>query len=640
MKTNKKKLLRSKVGARSTVNLNTKVQENGIIGHTSRPRLDNGLDFVFFEEVQHKSSPFLFCFDKAVEFFKYRKFLFAANMFQKALEIDKTNIYAISNLAVSLFKLQNLPEAVKTLHQIIKLDKSQECSYYNIALGYVLFGKYNEAQLCLQSAESNLPALSVKVLQLRQFIDKIVPNRSKSPFISIKPRDNPKLAISKSLIFSQRVIEDLNSSNLSNISVSDGSSLTLFDDFTEKMNSKMIKLKEKVSRTMKKLETKKIVPGNRLETKYVTEEELRFINKEFSKEVYNKDYGKIDRVLSKLSFFSEFPLETRQMIYSISSIKEYNTNDSVFRQGETGDSMYVVIKGAVSVGRLGPEFGNMNIVVNTIYDGNQFGEIALLNAIDSATYSKERSFSCIVSELTTLLCIPKDTLSQIILQKNKNDLDEKIDLLSKTLFFKGFAKNQLLPLALNLKIQTYKLNDLILAKGQVPQGLYIIFEGFVDLVNEETIPQDPEIATSRPQSKLSPMYFSRNPPISRSKSPPLPKPQQKEKLLISSLQKSEHFGSRSLKNLFSTFRTVEPAKFNVIAQSSTVEILLITNFHLQFIDQDMFIQMKAVIDKTNDPDCPKGLNENDLKKLTHDWSKYKFHLLNGIYKSNSLTRNK
>lgn len=640
MKKNIKKLSKNKVGARSTINLNTKIQDHGYIRHTSRVRLDNGLDFVFFYEVQHTSNPFLFCFYKAVEFFNYRKFVFAANMFQKALDVDKTQIYAINNLAVSLIKLQNLSEAVKTLHHIIKLDKSQECSYYNIALSYVLFGKYNEAQLCIQSAESTLATLSVKFLQLKQFINKTVPNRSKTPLTSIKPSENPKLTISKSLVFSQKVMDDLDSSNLSNISVSKDSSLTLFDDFTEKMNTKLIKLKEKVNQTMKKLETKKIVPGKRLETKYVTEEELRILNIEFSKEVYGKDYGKIDLILSKLSFFSEFPLETRQMIYSISSIKNYKTDDFVFRQGETGDSMYVVIKGAVSVGRLGPEFGNMNIVINTIYDGNQFGEIALLNTMDSSTYTKERTFSCVASEQTTLLCIPKDTLSQIILQKNKNDLDEKIDLLSKTLFFKGFSRNQLLPLALNLKKQFYKLNDPILLKGQTPAGLYIILKGFVDLINEETIPQDPEPLTSRPQSKLCPMYFSRNPPKARSKSPPVQKPLQKEKLIISSLQKSENFGSRSLKHLFSTYRSIDPAKFNVIAQSSTVEILLITTYHLQFLSQDMFIQMKAVIDKTNDPDCPLEVNEKDLKKLTFDWHKYKSTLLNGIYKSNLLTRNK
>ena len=41
--------------------------------------------------------------------------------------------------------------------------------------------------------------------------------------------------------------------------------------------------------------------------------------------------------------------------------------------------MYIILKGRVAVQINSPEYGNLPVVVTTLNDGDQFGELALIN---------------------------------------------------------------------------------------------------------------------------------------------------------------------------------------------------------------------------------------------------------------------
>ena len=327
----------------------------------------------------------------------------------------------------------------------------------------------------------------------------------------------------------------------------------------------------------------------------------------------------------------------------------------IFKQGEIGETLYVIIKGAVSIVKKNPEYGNKKIVVDTIYDGRQFGEIAILNAIDSETAVKERTASCMACEKSALLCIPRDTLSKLILCKNKDELDRKIEFLAKTIFFAGFDEKLLLPLALNLDKITFKLNDSVVKKGQTPSGLHLVMKGFLDVVVEEfnmRNSRNEDFSQAKARAK-SPMYFKCDPPErpkTQSKSPIFSTCQSdlslnarpfsrlsKETLKISSLKELDYFCSRSLKSS-GLKPKLEPSKFSVTVQSSTAEILILTRYHMQFLTAEMQDQFRTIIGTCDDPDCPSSVDSKKMKKTFHNWNQYKSQLLDNIHKDSFIER--
>ena len=56
-----------------------------------------------------------------------------------------------------------------------------------------------------------------------------------------------------------------------------------------------------------------------------------------------------------------------------------NSSDVVFRQGDVGKFMYIVIRGSVEIRLKSAEYGGLEITFVTLYDGDHFGELAVTN---------------------------------------------------------------------------------------------------------------------------------------------------------------------------------------------------------------------------------------------------------------------
>ena len=100
----------------------------------------------------------------------------------------------------------------------------------------------------------------------------------------------------------------------------------------------------------------------------------------------------------------------------------------IFQQGEEGHEMYVILKGRVAVQQTSEEFGNLPRVVYIKTDGEQFGELSLidqdkvgeLNLDPSSKEAAEaraseqkhkytrRTASCITTELTDMLVLDSE----------------------------------------------------------------------------------------------------------------------------------------------------------------------------------------------------------------------------------------
>jgi CRP-like cAMP-binding protein len=56
-------------------------------------------------------------------------------------------------------------------------------------------------------------------------------------------------------------------------------------------------------------------------------------------------------------------------IFEIANHRVFKKGETVFEQGAFGDMTYIILSGSVSVLKRAEEFGNREVVVNTLRDG-------------------------------------------------------------------------------------------------------------------------------------------------------------------------------------------------------------------------------------------------------------------------------
>ena len=95
-----------------------------------------------------------------------------------------------------------------------------------------------------------------------------------------------------------------------------------------------------------------------------------------------KDIEKIDKITRRIKFFSKFQKPIRYRLLKISTLVKKSANENLFRQGDFGDFLYVILKGSVNVivnrrNNIGEVSEN---IVASLYDGSNFGELAMMGA--------------------------------------------------------------------------------------------------------------------------------------------------------------------------------------------------------------------------------------------------------------------
>jgi len=73
-----------------------------------------------------------------------------------------------------------------------------------------------------------------------------------------------------------------------------------------------------------------------------------------------------------------FDENIRNKIYQTAEFVALDSQTVIIKQGDIGDKLYIILKGRVAVEITSPELANMPVVVTTLNDGDQFGELSLI----------------------------------------------------------------------------------------------------------------------------------------------------------------------------------------------------------------------------------------------------------------------
>ena len=86
----------------------------------------------------------------------------------------------------------------------------------------------------------------------------------------------------------------------------------------------------------------------------------------------------MDQVLQGLKFFKRFDKNVRMKILSVAEYHFAKEHSTLFRQGDKGEHMYIILKGTVNIRIISDEHGGFEVPVTTLYDGEHFGELAIV----------------------------------------------------------------------------------------------------------------------------------------------------------------------------------------------------------------------------------------------------------------------
>ena len=109
--------------------------------------------------------------------------------------------------------------------------------------------------------------------------------------------------------------------------------------------------------------------------------------------------------LRKVELFSGLKSDAVQLIAQVSSEESHALGTRLFRHGDAGDKLYLVLEGKVRISREVPGMGEEALAV--LGPGKVFGEMALLD-------ESPRSADALVHERCRLLTISKDSFDDLL----------------------------------------------------------------------------------------------------------------------------------------------------------------------------------------------------------------------------------
>ncbi|MGC8917364.1 MAG: cyclic nucleotide-binding domain-containing protein [Thermoanaerobaculum sp.] len=105
-----------------------------------------------------------------------------------------------------------------------------------------------------------------------------------------------------------------------------------------------------------------------------------------------------------LRFFSAFPRQALAELLGSTSVRSYGAGDPIVREGDYGDSLFLIVDGKVRVEATDPR--GRKVVLATLGAGDFFGEVAVLTG-------KPRTATVVAEDTVTVIELSRETLAQI-----------------------------------------------------------------------------------------------------------------------------------------------------------------------------------------------------------------------------------
>eukprot|EP01017_Pseudomicrothorax_dubius_P017296 TRINITY_DN19565_c0_g1_i1.p1 TRINITY_DN19565_c0_g1~~TRINITY_DN19565_c0_g1_i1.p1 ORF type:complete len:687 (+),score=110.64 TRINITY_DN19565_c0_g1_i1:79-2139(+) len=223
----------------------------------------------------------------------------------------------------------------------------------------------------------------------------------------------------------------------------------------------------------------------------LSENEMIFLRQEFWSDM-ELDLNRIDVIVRRLKFFSRYPEFVRRLFIKHATLSVAKAGEIIFKQGDYGNLMYVILKGAVNVRikKKGADGKEEERLIATLYDGGHFGELAMMGTAakaksnETAGYQErtKRAATIEAAEDCHFLMLPRDQFKEILMTQIQAELDSKLKVLLCIPFLENSTPFSLIPLANYLVSKFFKLGQMIIQEGVLPSEMLVVATGRVKVV--------------------------------------------------------------------------------------------------------------------------------------------------------------
>jgi CRP-like cAMP-binding protein len=110
-------------------------------------------------------------------------------------------------------------------------------------------------------------------------------------------------------------------------------------------------------------------------------------------------------LFQRVPLFEGISAAERAAVSKAAQLRTYRRGEVIVRQGQTGETFFVIVRGRVAVTVLSPE--GREVVLNTLGEGDHFGEMALLD-------EEPRSASVVAQERSELAILSRDVFFELL----------------------------------------------------------------------------------------------------------------------------------------------------------------------------------------------------------------------------------
>jgi cAMP-dependent protein kinase regulator len=183
--------------------------------------------------------------------------------------------------------------------------------------------------------------------------------------------------------------------------------------------------------------------------------------------------------LQRTPLFSDLSAASLQSLIERCDLVELAPRETLFRQGDRGDTLYVISEGSVAVISEGPP----RVSLTTLKEGSFFGEIALVT-------EQPRSATIEAVEATQLIAIGRTVISDLLADSPEllavllRFLRERLvdTLVATSPLFAPFAGEDRRALAAKFEFLEVAAGAQLIAEGERAPGLFVLLSGAAEVV--------------------------------------------------------------------------------------------------------------------------------------------------------------
>ena len=167
--------------------------------------------------------------------------------------------------------------------------------------------------------------------------------------------------------------------------------------------------------------------------------------------------------------FSNLDQKELDIVIGAMEEKRYDKGEYVIKQGDQGDSLYVVESGSLDCTKVFHK-GERDTYLKTYQPGESFGELALL-------YNVPRAASIKANEQCVLWMLDRETFTNIVKDAELKKREKYENFLKKVDILSTIDSYELMQICDALKTETFKKGDYIIREGECGDLFYILEEG-------------------------------------------------------------------------------------------------------------------------------------------------------------------